>query len=59
MNLLKKLGMLAGAAGPIIVKFVPGPIGTAVGLILTGIGLAAGYNHPTPAAQKAFGDSAK
>lgn len=59
MNFLKKLAMLAGVAGPVVVKFVPGPVGIAVGSILTGVGILAGYNHPTPAASKAFGENAK
>jgi hypothetical protein len=59
VNIFKKLAMLAGVAGPIIVKFVPGPLGTALGFILTGVGGLAALNHPTPAAVKAFGPEAK
>lgn len=59
MNLLKRILMLASVAGPIVMKAVPGPIGIAIGSILSGIGFFATLTHPSPAAVKAFGESAK
>ena len=58
-NVLQKILMLAGAAGPVVIRVLPGALGTALGSILVGLGLLGGLTHPTPAAVAAFGTSAK
>ena len=47
-NILQKILMLAGAAGPVVIKTVPGTLGTALGSILVGLGLLGGLYHSVP-----------
>lgn len=59
MNRLKQILMLCTPAAGVVLKYVPGSTGIAIAGILGGIGFLASLTHPTPAAVKAFGESAK
>lgn len=47
---LQKFFMLIGAAGPFVLKLVPGPWGIAIGGVLTALGGLGALYHPAPSA---------
>lgn len=47
-SIFAKVCMLAGTAGPFVLKLVPGPVGVAVGGLLCAVGGLGALYHPAP-----------